>query len=191
VLPIAEHLQQAKAPRVQYLARTLTDLGREIAEGERQIRSDFEGLPEANWIRSLPGVGDNLAPALLACLGRDIERFATPAQAQAFMGTAPVTKASGRYRKVSFRHGCWKFARRTLQLFADLSRHASQWAQNFYQKQRATGHSHHQALRALAHKWIKVLLALSRTGKPYSERVYSNSQQAYLLKQTQPRKKLA
>jgi len=34
---------------------------------------------------------------LLACLGRDPERFRSVADARALMGTAPVTKASGNY----------------------------------------------------------------------------------------------
>lgn len=180
VLPVPDHQQAAKAPLVLYLARTLRALQREIAERERDITQRFDQLPEANWIRSLPRSGATLAPALLACLGRDPQRFAAVGNAQAFLGTAPVTESSGggRTRKVRFRYGCWKFGRRTLQLFADQSRHAC--AQALYQKQRATGHTHHQALRALAHKWVKILLAMRRTGAPYDESIFVNSQRRYL-----------
>lgn len=152
VLPVAEHLQVAKEGLVRYLATALLTLKGEIAERERQITVLFDRTPEANWIRSLPGAGPNLAPALLACLGRDPERFRSVTEARALMGTAPVTKASGRSRVVVFRRSCWKFARRTLQLFANQSRLFCDWAQAFYQKQRASGHGHHAALRALAHK---------------------------------------
>jgi len=48
-------------------------------------------------------------------------------------------------------------------------------------KQRASGHTHHQALRALAHKWLKILLAMQRNGTPYNEAVFLNSRRAYLL----------
>ncbi len=98
------------------------------------------------------------------------------------MGTAPVTKASGKSHVVHFRWGCWKFARRTLQLFAEQSRHRCGWAQEFYEKQRHSGHHHHAALRALAHKWLKILLAMKRTGTPYDESIFVNSQRRYLLK---------
>jgi len=124
----------------------------------------------------------SLAPSLLACLGRDPQRFASAADARALMGTAPVTKASGNYRSVHFRRGCWKFARRTLQLFADKSRHRCAWAQTFYEKQRNSGHNHHAALRALAHKWLKIILAMRRTGTRYNEQTFINSQRRYLLK---------
>lgn len=181
-LPVAEHLQKAKQPRICYLARSILTLKSEIAERDKQISKDMDELPEANWIRSLPGAGPVLAPALLACLGRDPNRFDCAAEARALMGTAPVTKASGKSNVVHFRRGCWKFARRTLQLFAEQSRHQCGWAQEFYENQRKSGHRHHAALRALAHKWVKVLLAMKRTGTPYDESVFVNSQRRYLLK---------
>jgi len=178
-LCVAEHLQQTQAPLIRYLARTIQGLKAEIADRNTWITEHLNGLPEADWLRSLPGAGTVLAPALLACLGRDPQRFASTADARALMGTAPVTKASGTHRAVSFRRGCWKFARRTLQLFADKSRHQCDWAQAFYQKQRNSGHNHHAALRALAHKWLKILLAMRRTGTRYNEQISLDSQRRY------------
>lgn len=181
-LSVAEHLQKSKKPLICYLACSIKILNAEISERDKQIAEHLNELPEANWIRSLPGAGDVLAPSLLACLGRDPQRFASVADARAFMGTAPVTKASGNYRSVHFRRGCWKFARRTLQLFADKSRHQCAWAQAFYEKQRNSGHNHHAALRALAHKWLKIILAMRRTGTRYNEQTFINRQWRYLLK---------
>ncbi len=182
-LPIADHLQQAKASLIQYLARSLIAPKAEIAKREKAITQSFHQLPESDWAESLPGAAANLAPAILACVGRDTQRFETAADARAFMGTAPVTKASGKSRSVRFRHGCWKFARRTLQLFAEQSRRQCAWADRFYQKQRLSGHKHHQALRALAHKWLKIILAMQRNGTCYVEAVFVESQQRYLSKQ--------
>jgi transposase len=181
-LPVAEHLQQVKSPLVCYLATSIQILNSEIAERDQRITEHLDQLPEANWVRSLPGAGDVLAPALLACLGRDPQRFAFVADARALMGTAPVTKASGTVRVVYFRRGCWKFARRTLQLFAEQSRRQCPWAQAFYSKQLNSGHNHHAALRALAHKWLKIILAMRRNDTVYNESIFSNSQRRYLLK---------
>ena len=182
-LPIPDHLQQAKASLVQYLVKCLIALKAEISGREKAITQSFHQLPESDWAESLPGAGTNLAPAILACFGRDTERFETAADARAFMGTAPVTKASGKSRSVKFRRGCWKFARRTLQLFAEQSRRQCAWADRFYQSQRLSGHKHHQALRALAHKWLKIILAMQRNNAPYIEAVFLESQQRYLSKQ--------
>lgn len=181
-LPVAEHLQQAKKTLICYLAGSIKMLNSEIAERDKQINDNLDRLDESDWIRSLPGAGKVLAPAILACLGRDPQRFCSVGEARALMGTAPVTKASGNSRVVIFRWGCWKFARRTLQLFADQSRHQCYWAQAFYQKQRNSGHKHHAALRALAHRWLKILLAMRQSGSPYNEDIFLNSQRRYLLK---------
>ena len=182
VLPVPEHLQTAKAPLIRFLAEALKALKEEITRREQAINRQFNDQPEADWVCSLPGAGLSLAPAVLACVGRDPERFSTTADAQALMGTAPVTKASGRSKTVHFRYGCWKFARRTLHLFADQSRRHSGWAEALYQKQRNSGHSHHQALRAVANKWVKIIPAMRRTGTRYDERKFVNSQRRYLLK---------
>lgn len=180
-LTVQKHLQEAKASLIQHLARTVGMLNQEINAYDQRIHELFQTLPEAQWASSLPGAGKALAPALLACLGRDPQRFDDVNAARAFMGTAPVTKASGKSRSVYFRRGCWKFARRTLQLFAETSRHQSGWAQAFYEKQRDSGHHHHEALRALAHKWVSILLAMKRTGSCYQEYIFVNSQKRYLL----------
>lgn len=182
VLPVAEHLQQAKKNLICYLARSIKTLNSEMAQRDKQINNHLDGLAESDWIRSLPRAGKVLAPALLACLGRDPERFSSVGEARALMGTAPVTKASGKSRVVVFRRGCWKFARRTLQLFADQSRHQCPWAQAFYEKQRNSGHKHHEALRALAHRWLKILLAMRQSASLYDEDIFLNSQRRYQLK---------
>ena len=179
---VAEHLQDSKKHLIRYLSRSLKLLNAEMSERDREINELLDSLPESDWVHSLPGAGDVLAPSLLACFGRDPERFASPGEARAFMGTAPVTKASGKSRSVAFRWGCWKFARRTLQLFADQSRHYCAWACVLYQKQRDSGHGHHAALRAVAHRWVKILLAMQRTGSRYDEAVYVSAQSRHSLK---------
>lgn len=182
VLSVAEHMQQAKKTLICYLARSIKMLNAELAKRDKQINDHLDGLDESDWVRSLPGAGKVLAPALLACLGRDPQRFSSVGEARALMGTAPVTKASGNFRAVLFRRGCWKFARRTLQLFAEQSRHQCYWAQAYYEKQRSSGHRHHAALRALAHRWLKILLAMRQSGTLYNEDIFLNSQRRHLLK---------
>ncbi len=184
-LPIAKHLQEANVSLICYLARSLQALITEIKACDKAINDHLDGLPEADWIRSLPGAGDVLAPALLACLGRDPKRFESTSKAQAFFGTAPVTEQSGKYHRVYFRYGCWKYARRTFHLFAAQTLKYCSWARAFYEKQRNRGKTHHTALRSLAHKWVKILLAMKRSGSCYDNNMFVNSQRRYLLKQEQ------
>ena len=182
VLPVPSHLQAAKAPLIAYLARSLLALQAEIAECDGRIREMFQAMPEADWVSSLPGAGPVLSACLLACFGRDPQRFADVESARALMGTAPVTRASGKSRVVRVRRGCWKFGRRSLHLFADHSRRTCTWAQAFYQRQISRGSKHHAAIRALAHKWVKIILAMKRSGTRYDEARFTHSQRRYLLK---------
>jgi len=186
VIEVPEHLQKAEAPLIRYLAGSLRRLGTEIDRRDQDIRDRFEQCPESDWAGSLPGAGPVLGPALLACVGRDKKRFTDATQAQALFGTAPVTVQSGRSRMVHFRWGCWKFARRTLQLLAEQSIRFCGWAEAFYRRQRARGHKHHHALRELAHKWLKIILALQRTGQRYNEQRYVKSLHKHRLKSASP-----
>jgi transposase len=177
---VGAHLQQAKSAQFRYLATAIQTLHEEIEARETAIDAAYRALPESQWADSLPGAGRTLAPALVACFGRDPQRFEDAGQAQAFMGTAPITRASGRQRSVCFRRACCKFARRTLQLFAQLSMRECAWAKAFYDKQRAGGHRHPAAVRALANKWVKIILAMRRTGERYDESKYTTACEKYL-----------
>jgi len=58
-------------------------LNREIKSLDDDIDQKMQKLPEAEWAKSLPGAGPVLAPALLACVGRDAKRFASVSEARA------------------------------------------------------------------------------------------------------------
>jgi transposase len=174
-LRVPDHQQKAKVPLIQFLCTSLLTLDELIARQESDITDQFNQLPQSNWAKSLPGAATTLEPSLLAIFGRDPKRFATVEEARALFGTAPVPKISGKTRIIRFRRGCWKFARRTLQLFADCSRKLCGWAAEFYDRKRAAGKKHHEALRALAHKWVKIIWALVRSGQTYDEALYVRS----------------
>ncbi len=60
----------------------------------------FDTHPLAPVLRSAPGLGLVLGARVLAEVGDDPTRFATPAGLRAYAGTAPVTRASRRSRYV-------------------------------------------------------------------------------------------
>ena len=73
---------------------------------------------------------------------------------------SPVTKSSGKSHVVLFRYACNKLLRYASYWFSFVSLNRSEWANKYYRDQRARGESHHQALRALAAKWLKILLVM-------------------------------
>ena len=85
------------------LAKQLRDLILAKQQVQRVLNSLFAQHPDQAIFASLPGVGAFLAPALLAKLGDDRERFPSAASLQALAGTCPVTMASGKRKRVVFR----------------------------------------------------------------------------------------
>ena len=121
---------------------------------EKALGEQFADHPLAPILRSAPGLGPILAARVLAEIGDDPDRFASPANLRAFAGTAPVTRASGRSHYVKARKirnkrlgdAChwWAFAMLT----------KSPGARAHYDRRRAAGDHHNAALRNLANKLL-------------------------------------
>jgi hypothetical protein len=88
---------------------------------------------------------------------------------QAEAGTVPVTKASGKSRVVEFQFCCNKVLRHTAYWLEFASLKQNEWANHYDRNQRAKGHSHAEALRALGAKWLKIIFVMWRDNKPYDE----------------------
>ena len=55
----------------------------------------------------------------------------------------------------------------------------------YYDQQRARGHSHRQALRALGAKWLKIVFALWQRQAPYDEQYHLATMTRQQLRQRQ------
>jgi len=75
----------------------------------------------------------------------------------AMCGAAPVTRASGKSRTVTFRYTANKPARVAITGFADNSRHSSAWASDAHRRAGARGARHPHAVRILARSWVRVI----------------------------------
>jgi transposase len=62
----------------------------------RELQSRFEVHPDAEILRSLPGLGLVLGARVLAEFGDDPTRFADSKARKSYAGSSPITKASGR-----------------------------------------------------------------------------------------------
>jgi transposase len=168
------HLARAKAGAIQLAAQQLRLLQRQRAVWEKRLRELLgeNGHPDGEVLLSLPGLDARLAARVLGEIGDRRQQFPTPSSLQCYAGTAPVTKASGKARRVSARWACNRFLRQALLRWAFCSLSRSAWARGFYDSQRAGGKTHFQALRALANRWVEVLHHLLLTGQRYDEEVH-------------------
>ena len=175
--------------------RTLvTQLGPVVTAVEdyrKAVEDFFASLPAAQWIRTLP-IGDHgiTAPTLWARLGDAPERWESFQHLQAHAGAVPVTKRSGKQQVVHFRFACDTALRYVVDQVAFLSLRSSEWARAYYDQQRAREHSHHQALRALGAKWLKIIFVLWERQVPYDEQYHLATMTRQQLRQ-QRQKKIA
>lgn len=143
-----------------------------IKEYDEEITCLFRSHPDSLIFASLPGAGKRLAPRLLAGWGEDRGRYDNAAAMQALAGTSPVLHQSGKYRFARCRRACVKFLRRALQLFAYQSVRLVSWARDYYVCKRAAGKTHHEALRALANIWVRIIFAMWLKRETYDEAVF-------------------
>lgn len=140
---------------------------RRVRELEAEITERLEAHRDGTIFTSLPRAGRVRAAALLAEIGDVRERFPDPESLTALAGAAPVTKASGKHRAVTFRWACDKKLRRATIDFADDSRKASPWAAAIYARARARGCTHPHAVRILARAWLRVIWRCWQDGVAY------------------------
>lgn len=163
---------EASAMHAQSLAALLTPLEECIAVYERTIAALWAAHPDRAIFDSLPGAGPVLAPRLAVAFGLDRSRYGGASDLQCYSGIAPVIEASGRQCWVHARRGYPKFLHQTFHEFAQASIPYSAWAKAFYRQQRERGAGHHEAIRALAFRWIRILVRLWQNHEPYDEARY-------------------
>lgn len=135
----------------------------------KSIANEFCQHPDAFIFNSLPGAGDFLAPALLSKFGDDRSRYPSRESIQAVAGTCPVTRASGRRKKVLFRRACDSDFRTYSQQWAMESLKQSSWANAYFNSVRPRCHSVSHAYRCLANRWLAIAWRLWQDRVEYDE----------------------
>ena len=108
-------------------------------------------------VRSLPGLGTVLGARVLGEFGDEPDRYATAKSRKNYAGTSPITRASGTKKAVLARHVRNRRLADAIYLWAFAALTASPGARAFYDQHRATGDSHHAALRALGNRLVGIL----------------------------------
>lgn len=152
------------------LARSLAAVQTQRRQVEEQISALLEAHPLCRVLTSMPGVGVRTAAVLLATIG-DGTDFPTAGHLASYAGLAPTTKRSG--TSISGERaprGGNRQLKRILFLSAFSCMNADPRARSYYDKQRARGKTHTQALLRLARQRINVLFAMLRDGTCYQQR---------------------
>lgn len=146
------------------LVRVLLDT---IADLDRAIGATLLVHPKAHLFAAMPRIGEINLAQVIAEVGPILERAVDVEHACAEIGAAPVTKASGKGRAVTFRWAVNTNARHALGIYADNSRHASPWAAKAYAEARRRGKRHPHAVRILMRSWVRVMWVCWHSDTPY------------------------
>ena len=153
---------------VHTLAEEVMALNGQIAEVDKLIEGRFRKHELAEIVESVPGIGTVLGAEFLAGVGGSLDGFATPDALAAFAGVAPAPRDSG---KVSGNlHRPTVYHRRLQRVFytsALVSIRCDPNSRTFYDRKRAEGKRHVQAVMALARRRVNVLWALIRDRRCY------------------------
>jgi transposase len=158
------------AQLVAQIAGQITAIDAEIAQLDNVISERFGQHPDAPILLSMPGFGPVLAAAFIASTGGDLRAFETVDRLASMAGLAPAPRDSGRIS--GNHHRPRRFNRRlmrTCYLAALSSLKSSPASRAFYERKRAEGKSHKQALIALARRRINTLWAMLRDRTTYRE----------------------
>lgn len=85
----------AQAANVSALVAVIATLGEQITTLEAELTDAFGRHPDAEILRSLPGLGDVLGARVLAEFGDAPDRYVDARARRNYAGTAPITRASG------------------------------------------------------------------------------------------------
>lgn len=177
-LRAAAGVAEAVATRVASLVPQLQLIRDQRQQTERRIERALVDVADAtddqprehrdvHILRSLPGVGRTVTATMLTeaagpLAARDYARL------RAHAGTAPVTKRSSkRTFHVQMRYACKRRLRQALYHWARTSLQYDAAARAYYDALRARGHHHARALRSVADRWLRILIAMLNTGTLY------------------------
>ncbi len=154
------------------LVAQIRQLQESIKRFDREILEIYSSHSDVEIIDSFPATGKVFGPRLIAALGTDRDRFESAHEIECYSGIAPVTDRSGKTSKTYRRYKCSTFIRQSFHEWANETTKHCLWARAYYVQCREKGMGHHQAVRSLAYKWIRIIYTCWKNRIPYDDGHY-------------------
>ncbi len=175
-LPVAPGVAEAAQAHCALLVPCLRVLAEQLRVCAQQVNTLLSTLAHSTAetgpsdvaiVQSLPGVGRKITTWLLAEAAvlldeRNYEALRTQS------GVAPVTRQSGKRRQVVMRRACNKRLRHAFYHMARVAMQGDAAFRSVYQALRAKGQRHGQALRNIADRMLRILMAMLRDRTLYN-----------------------
>lgn len=161
----------AHAASVTALVAVVRTLSAEIENLESRLGERFSQHPDAEILRSLPGLGGVLGARVLAEFGDAPNRYADAKARRNYAGTAPITRASGTSRAVVARLARNKRLFDACYQWALCALTASPGARVYFDAHDPGPHTAKVARRKLANKLVGILHGCLTHETRYDERL--------------------
>jgi transposase len=177
-LHVAPGAAEAAQAHCGFLLSCLRVLAKQLRACEQHVSTLLSTLAEDNAasepsdvaiVQSLPGVGRKITAWLFAEAAQSLAERDYPVL-RAHGGTAPVTRQSGKRRQVVMRRGCNRRLRHALYHMTRVAMQREVHFASVYEALRAKGQRHGQALRNIADRLLRILMAMLRDRTRYDSR---------------------
>jgi len=160
---------EAQAANTSAVVAVITTMSEQIETLEAELEASFDRHPDAEILRSLPGLGTILGARALAEFGDAPDRYVDAKARRNYAGTAPITRASGTSRVVLARYARNKRLSDACYQWALSALRASPGARAYYDDHNPGPRTAKVARRKVANKLVGILHGCLAHGTLYDE----------------------
>ena len=154
---------------IQQDARRVLELDGQIKALETKIESVMQGSTVARILASIPGYGLVCASELAGEIGT-LDRFRSDASLGLYVGMSPLDDSSGTSSGTKAPKQVNTRAKAAMMVAVDRHRKRVSKSQQYYDKKRAEGKKHNQAIRSLGRHLCRVMYQLLKEERTYEIR---------------------
>jgi transposase len=154
---------------IQEDARRILELEEKIEALEGKITAIIPQSTIAKLIDSIPGFGQVCSSELAGEVGT-IDRFGKESSLALYIGMANLDNSSGRYRGSKAPKHVNTYAKAAMMIAVDKHRKKVAASQQYYERKRAEGKKHNQAIRALGRHLCRVIFKMLKNERYYELR---------------------
>ena len=154
---------------IQEDAQRCLDLDEKIKALKAKIKEVAKGSKIANILLSIPGFGTICTAELAGEIGT-IERFSKEGSLALYLGMSSLDNSSGKYQGSKQPKHVNTRAKAAMMTAIDRHRKYVPESQKYYEKKRAEGKTHNQAIRALGRHLCRIIYKILKEEREYQVR---------------------
>jgi transposase len=151
---------------IQQDAARILELKQQINALEEQMAHVAQSSSSAGQLASIPGYGSICSAELAGEIGT-VERFHNEASLALYLGMATLDNSSGKFRGSKPPKHVNARAKAAMMIAVDHHRKRVPQSQRYYERKRAEGKTHNQAIRALGRHLCRVIFKMLDQNRPY------------------------